>query len=180
MFIKTLNCCLKLSVLISLLLINVGQLNAQNEKVVFKVEVSSDTIYYGNLLLIKYTMENIDGDFHAPYFEDWHIVGGPNTTSQYSMINGIVSQSASYEYILRAVRKGNLLIDSAVINDGEKILRSDTLSIAVLPNPNNIEIKPRGYGFGQEIIFDENHKKLSPQDSLKLKMRKLKIKSTKI
>ena len=47
------------------------------QDVVFKVEVSADTLYFGNYLGIKYTIENTQGDFQAPDFEGFLVAGGP-------------------------------------------------------------------------------------------------------
>jgi len=48
----------------------------QSQDVVFKQELSYDTVYMGNALQIKYSIQNANGDFQAPDFDGFvpHIV----------------------------------------------------------------------------------------------------------
>jgi len=54
----------------------------QSQDVVFKQELSYDTVYMGNALQIKYSIQNANGDFQAPDFDGFVIVSGPNVSSQ--------------------------------------------------------------------------------------------------
>ena len=151
---------------------------ANSQDIAFTVEVTSDTVYQGNALKVRYTVKNTQGDFIAPELEEWILIGGPNTSSQFSMINGVITQSASYEYILRAPIEGRYLIPEASLNNGEEVIFTEPVWITVLPNPDGIQIVPQEYGYQQRIEQKKQSKPLSAQDSLKLKLKKLK--STKI
>ncbi|MFT4566304.1 MAG: hypothetical protein ACI9FN_001259 [Saprospiraceae bacterium] len=149
------------------------------QEVSFNCVVSADTILQGNILKVKFEVKNTQGQFEPPSFDEWDLVSGPNTSSQFSMINGHVTQSSSYEYILQAPEEGVLLINSATLNDGEEMLSTEPFIVTILSNPGGRQVVPKGYGYRQEILVKPTlPDSLSPQDSLKLKLSRLK--STKI
>ncbi len=149
---------------------------ASGQDVVFKVEVSADTLYLGNFLGIKYTLENTQGDFQAPEFEGFRIADGPNVSSQFSMINGHVSQSSSYEYILKPSEPGVYLIPGAVLVQGDQELFSPEKIISVVDNPLGIQQDYRIYKEGDSGLNFPKKKPMTAQDSLRLKLRKIKSK----
>ena len=74
-------------------------LQAQENSPKFTVSISMDSILLGNYFEVKYTLENGSGDnFIAPDFENFTIVGGPNTSTSMSFMNGEMTQSVSYAY----------------------------------------------------------------------------------
>ena len=147
-----------------------GALTAQD--VIFKQELSYDTVLMGNVLEIKYSIKNANGDFQAPGFEDFTIVSGPNVSSQFSMINGAISQSASYLYLLRPNREGMITIEPATLENGENSWSTEAIDVIVSSNPEGIIQNPRGYGFSQEIIFSDSTS--VKNDSLRMKLKSLK------
>ena len=121
--------------LISYLPLNAGD-------VVFRVEVSTDTVLLGNYFELKFTVENARGNFVHPDFYGFEIVGGPNHSSSFSMINGRVTQSATYTYYLQPLDEGIYFIDPASIDVNGKIMETPTLEIIVIPNPDSIIENP--------------------------------------
>jgi hypothetical protein len=144
----------------------------QAQDVVFKQEISQDTILLGNVLEIRYTIENTQGDFQAPDFDGMTVVSGPNVSSQFSMINGKVSQSSSYTYFLMPQDVGTYQIHQANLENGENTWSTEPMTIIVLPNPDGIINQSKGFRFRQEIIVPQE--KMSPQDSIQQKLKKLK------
>lgn len=160
-------------------LLILGSSSVYSQDISFNVRVSSDTLLQGNIIKAKFEIKNTDGDFEPPSFDGWLLVGGPNSSSQYSMINGKVTQSSGYEYILQAPEEGSLVIEPATLKTKDQTLTTDPVFITVLPNPEGKQIRPQGYGYRQEILVKPALRdSMSPQDSLKLKLSKLK--STKI
>ena len=149
------------------------------QEVSFSSAVSADTILQGNILKVRFEIKNTEGKFESPSFEEWNLVSGPNSSSQYSMINGHVTQSSSYEYILQAPEEGVHVIGAATLTDGEQTLSTEPLTIIILPNPEGRQEMPKRYGYRQEILIKPTYPdSLSPQDSLRIKLSRLK--STKI
>jgi hypothetical protein len=108
------------------------------QDITFKAEVSTDSILMGNYFEVRFTIENAAGDFQAPEFEGFEIMSGPNTSSSFSMINGQVTQKASYTYMIRPVREGTLYVDPAAFTSGETIMETEPILIQVYPNPGGV------------------------------------------
>jgi len=155
-----------------------GWLTGQDQQGSIHVEISTDTVYLGNVIGVKYVMKNLEGNFQPPNFEELSLVGGPNVSSSFSMINGVVSQSASYEYLLRPESSGALDLAAGVVINGDQHFTSDVVQIIVLDNPYGIIQNRRSYqlmsitNFGELIARDS----MSREDSLRRKLRHLKSK----
>lgn len=161
------------------LLLSQGSMTAQ--EVSFTVEITSDTLYFGNILGLKYTISNTQGDFEPPSFEGFDVIGGPNVSSQFSMVNGAVTQSASYEYYLMPREIGTIDLPSAILKNDTDELTSDEVRIIVVDNPEGIQQSTSRYGLTKsnsykpaKMIIDK--KPMSKQDSLIMKLKKVKAK----
>ena len=82
-------------------------------------------------------------------------------SSSFSMMNGAVTQTISYTYILRPKDVGNYFIEPASIKAGDNYLETVPLEVMVVPNPDGIIQKPgaqeRGNPFGAfEDMFDSS------------------------
>lgn len=119
--------------------------------------VSNDTVLIGNDVLIKITYNNIDGDHPTPEFKDLEIISGPNTSSSVSIINGDKTSKTSYAYYLRPQKEGKLIIPPFSAEHAGELIHSDTLSLVVAPNPDNLIIIPEDnsqdqLGFGSNFF----------------------------
>jgi len=119
-----------------------SSLPLQASDIVFRVEVSTDTVLLGNYFELKFTVENARGSFVPPDFSGFELVGGPNQASSFSMINGVVTNSSSYTYYLEPLHEGLLYIEPASIDIDGKIMETPNLEIVVLPNPDGIIENP--------------------------------------
>lgn len=109
----------------------------------FKVQLSTDSLLLGNYTEVSFTLENANGrNFQAPSFEGFQIVGGPNQSSSFSMVNGAVSQSLSYTYYIEPLEIGNYYIEPASIETDEGILETQPIEVIVVPNPDGIQQRP--------------------------------------
>ena len=97
-----------------------------------KVEVSADTINPGELVEVTYTIENGEGRFEAPDFQNLPVVSGPNTSSSFMFQNGKKSSSQSYSFILKPVEEGKIVIPSAYFREKDHDLKIDPVEIVVL------------------------------------------------
>ena len=128
------------------------------EGATFKVEVSTDSVLLGNYIEVTFTLENANmEDFQAPTFEGFQIISGPNQSSSFSMVNGKVSQQASYSYYLEPKDIGNYYIPPASVSTGEQVLETMPIEIMVVPNPDGIIQQPKSKrnSFGNDF-FDRN------------------------
>lgn len=144
------------------------------QEVFFSVNTTTDTLLLGNPMGVKYIIKNTQGDFEPPQFDGFDIVGGPNVSSQFSMNNGVVTQSSSYEYYLLPSGTGSFTIPSAVLINGEETLYSEEIEIIVLENPNDIRQNVNGYNVSKSVATKSKQEPMSKADSLKMKLRKIK------
>ena len=118
---------------------------AQDDQVqAFEVHVSTDTILYGNYLEVRFTAHNISGKFESPKFEDFNVIGGPNQSTNMSIVNGVASQSASYSYFIEPKNTGLMIIEPAFfVNNKEENHETPPIEIICLPNPDGISKESR-------------------------------------
>jgi hypothetical protein len=117
-------------------------INAQNSAL--KASVSKNKLGVNQRLRIEFSTNKQGADnFKAPNFSNFKVVSGPSQSVSQSWINGKVSFSKSYTYIIQPKRKGEFNIPAATIEiDGKKVL-SNTVKVIVLSevdipkNPND-------------------------------------------
>lgn len=114
---------------------------SQDKPINFTVQVSTDSILYGNYFEVKFTLENAgDAQFEAPDFsENFQVVSGPNTSSSISMMNGEVSQRISYTYYLEPKDIGTFYILPASVEAAGEYAETQPLEVFVVPNPDGIK-----------------------------------------
>ncbi|WP_420552232.1 BatD family protein [Tenacibaculum aiptasiae] len=134
---------MKLKLYISLIICFITfSVNAQDS--VLKASVSKNKLGVNQRLRVEFTINKQGADnFKAPNFKNFKVVGGPSQSVSQSLINGKLSFSQSYSYILQPKRKGEFNLPSATIEiDGETI-KSNPVKIIVLDavelpkNPND-------------------------------------------
>jgi hypothetical protein len=140
---------------------------------VIYVECTADTLSKGDRFKIRYTIENASGQFEPPSFSDLSVLGGPNMSSQYSMINGAVTQRSSYEYFLEATDEGDVYIDPALFIAGDSTLSSPALRIFITDNPTSEYHTFNTYELRETNVIVPD-KVMSAQDSLRIKLRNVK------
>ncbi len=116
-------------------------LAAQDVK--FDISLSSDSLLLGNYLEVRFEVRNGQGRFTPPNFEGWQVVAGPNTSSSYTIINGEVSQSSTYSYALEAPAAGVYTIGPALLVNAEGEMKTPSVEVIVLPNPDGIRQYPK-------------------------------------
>ena len=89
------------------------------------------------ILLYEVSLENVAESIQLPSFSDFFIVGGPNTSSSFSMVNGSVSQSKTYTLYLSPRRSGMLTIDAPRISDKNSALEPNEVHVYVVNESKN-------------------------------------------
>ncbi len=136
----------------------------------FRLELSSDSILLGNYFEVKFILENASGSqFEPPSFEGFTMVGGPNQSSSFSMVNGKVSQSMSYSFYLEPKDIGNYYIESASIKVGDQIFETLPKKVLVVVNPDEVYQSPR-YNEREELTPSEE---VTPKPKKPKKKRKV-------
>ena len=142
----------------------------------FTVEVSTDSILMGNTFEVSFSVENGQGvDFQLPEFANFHVVGGPNQSSSYSMVNGDVTQSMSYSFYLEPKEIGNYYIEPAGIEIDGKYYETQPIEVIVVPNPDGIKQPQKregGADFFRGMDFDFPSAPTPPEPPAKKKKKR--------
>lgn len=93
---------------------------------------SPSTVAVGDQLQVTFTLNGNGSNFHAPTFNDFNVLTGPNQSTSMQFINGIVSQSISYSYVLKATKEGTFKFGSASIDAGGKKINSNQITVTVV------------------------------------------------
>jgi len=99
------------------------------------------------------TLENGSGkNVKTPPFSDFTLMGGPNTSSSMQIINGSMSQSESYTYILRPNKQGTFTIGPASIDVNGVTLQTNAVTITVTAASSQPQAQQNGrnQGGGQQ------------------------------
>ncbi len=123
---------MKLKLYISLLICFITfSINAQESAL--KATVSKNKLGVNQRLRVEFSTNKQGADnFKAPSFTNFKVISGPSQSVSQSWINGKVSFSKSYTYIIQPKRKGEYNIASATIEIGGKKIASNTVKIIVL------------------------------------------------
>ena len=114
------------------------------QEATLKAKISKNKLGVNQRLRIEFSIDKQGGDnFSPPKFTNFRVVGGPSQSVSQSWINGKVTFSQSYTYIIQPKRKGAFSIASASIKIGGKFIKSEPVKVIVLDpveipkNPND-------------------------------------------
>ena len=123
---------MKLKIYISLF-ISLLSLCAIAQDATLKTKVSKNKLGVNQRLRVEFSVNKQGADnFTPPSFRNFKVVGGPSQSVSQSWINGKVSFSQSYTYIIQPKRKGELTIEPATIEIGGKTIKSEPVKIIVV------------------------------------------------
>lgn len=114
-------------------------------------EASKEEVTLQERFQVTYVIEGDAEDFQAPDFSHFRVLSGPQRSSRLSIINGRISRSTSYSYILQPRQVGTFMISPAVVRTGINRIEheSDPLKIVVREAParseaqaDNLQDKP--------------------------------------
>ncbi len=115
--------------LISLILVLVGGLFAQNGSL--SVKIDRDTIGLDDVVKVEFILENLKGKFTPPDFSGFRVVSGPNYYATFSMINGKGRDYKSYQYLLAPQEAGTLEIGPATVSGESDELQTPNIIVFV-------------------------------------------------
>ena len=117
---------LKIAVLLFITLLS-SSAEAQN----LTVSVSKNNVAVGERFRLTYSLNAAGSNFTPPAVKDFSVYGGPMQSSSTSIVNGRVSQSISYEYIIAAKKVGKFVIPPAsmVVNGKKQFTKPVTITV---------------------------------------------------
>lgn len=116
-----------------LVLLSVSILNAQ--EAVFITQPAAQKVGINDKFEVKFILKNINNAQHFTLsaMTDFQVIDGPSRSNNTSIINGEVSQSLELTYVLKAKRKGKLVIPGGIATlSGGKQIRSNNVAIEIV------------------------------------------------
>jgi len=109
---------------------------ATGQDATFRASVDRTTVSLGEQFTLTFTLGNAGSgggkDLRLPELGKFHIMAGPNQSSSMSFINGAVSASVAYSYILQPKEVGKFTIGSASVEVNGQVLKSAPLTVEVV------------------------------------------------
>ncbi|BDQ02371.1 MAG: hypothetical protein KatS3mg036_0456 [Ignavibacterium sp.] len=113
----------------------------------FTASVDKNPVAENERFEVSFTFEGSDinsiRNFTPPSFQNFRILGGPNQSTSMQIINGAVSASRTFSYILLPNSVGVFTIGSASIEFKGQVLKTEPLKITVVkgsPKPKEEEV----------------------------------------
>jgi hypothetical protein len=101
----------------------------------FTATVSNSKIGLNQRVRVEFSVDKQGADnFRLPEMADFKVVAGPSQSVNQSWINGKVSFSQTYIYILQPTKMGTLTVPSATVEYEGKTYRSNPIKITVTEN----------------------------------------------
>jgi len=97
----------------------------------FTASASNTTVGVGDQIQITFQLQGSGRNFQAPNFADFNVLMGPSQSTSMQIMNGSMTQSISYTYVIQAVKEGIFKIPSASIESEGKRIVSNSLTINV-------------------------------------------------
>lgn len=122
----------------------------------FKATVDKTTVGQYERFRVYFTFENVNANnvknFRGPDFKGFQILSGPNQSTSMQIINGAVSGSVSYNYILQASDIGEYTIGAASADYDGKNYRTDPVKIKVVKGTGTPSQPDNNGGVSQEEL----------------------------
>jgi hypothetical protein len=109
----------------------------------FRAQVSANRVALNQNFQVDFTVEGSGSNFIPPSFRDFNVLNGPSTSSSIQVINGQMSQSLTYSYILMPQKTGTFVIPSAFITINGTKLKTNPISIEVVNGAQSGQNNPR-------------------------------------
>ncbi len=103
----------------------------------FIAQVSKNKLSVGETFQVTYTLNANGNGFKAPPLFDFDVYGGPNQSQSVSIVNGNMSQTISWSFILAPKKEGKFTIAPASVNVGGDRIESNTIAIEVVKGGSN-------------------------------------------
>lgn len=102
----------------------------------FTASVSKSKVAAGENFQLTFSLNTGGSGFKAPPLNDFVVYMGPSQSTSMQIINGVVSQSISFTYLLSPKKEGKFTIGPASINVNGNRIESNTVTIEVKGNYN--------------------------------------------
>ncbi len=117
------------------------------EAQIFKASADKTTVGVGETFQVYFEFDASDlnsvTDFKAPTFENFSVLSGPNQSTSMQIINGQVSSSITYSFVVSPQKIGNFTIGVASVNYKGKTYRTEPFTVKVVKGSATVKRRSR-------------------------------------
>jgi BatD DUF11 like domain len=95
----------------------------------FTATVNKKNVAVGEIFQLTFQIEGEAKNFRAPSLKDFSVYSGPNTTQSVSIVNGNMTQSIGFNYILLCNKEGKFVIGPASVETSKGALQTQSITI---------------------------------------------------
>ena len=95
-------------------------------------QVSKNKVYVGEVFQVSFTANGNMSGFKAPNMPDFDVYSGPNQSTSVQIVNGNMSQTISYSYMIAARKDGKYTIGAASASVNNAKTESNPITIEVI------------------------------------------------
>lgn len=110
---------------------------------------AKSTVSVGERFQVSFALNNNGTGFKAPAFTGFEILSGPNQSTSMQFVNGNMSQSLTYSFVLSATKEGTFTIPPAKIKLNGVEIESNELKITVVKGAANAQQNNKQQGSQQ-------------------------------
>lgn len=128
------------------------------QEIIFSATSSSSQVGLYEQFQLTFSLKNASAkNLRLPQLGDFHILSGPNQSTQMQWVNGNMSQSVSYSYVLQPKSAGKFTIEPATVEVSGKNLESNKITIEVLqqqqqPQPQKGQAQQQSGNSEQDVL----------------------------
>jgi hypothetical protein len=138
----------KMKYVMMLMLVLTGIWRASAAEITFEASAKS-TVSVGERFQVSFALNNNGASFKAPPFAGFDILSGPNQSTSMQFVNGAMSQSLTYSFVLSATKEGTFTIPPAKIKVNGVEIESNELKIIVVKGAANAQQNNKQQGSQQ-------------------------------
>ncbi len=102
----------------------------------FEAQVDKNPVSLGDQFELSFTLQSTaaggGSNFKLPDLANFRVISGPNQSTSMQFINGSVSSSTTYSYVLQPKEIGQFKIGSATIESSGQVHKTDPITIEVV------------------------------------------------
>ena len=94
--------------------------------------VNRNTVAVGEHFNLSFKIDGQGENFKIPSFKNFRLLSGPNQSNQMQYVNGQMSSSITYSFILGAIKEGDFKLPIASVTLNGKEIKSNEISVKVV------------------------------------------------
>lgn len=99
----------------------------------FSATISKNPVTVGERFQVTFSLNAEGANFKAPDFKGFSVLSGPSQSQNIQIINGAMSRTLSFSFILSADKTGDFTIQPATVTSDGRQVSSNTILVKVLP-----------------------------------------------